>query len=434
MATASTPSSTSSPKDGTAGASGSLLTRLWNAFQRHRRRGRKRSLSTVRFRLTREGIHFIGILTFIFIGAVIRDINLLILLAGAMIGLLLLQWRFNKSTLVGLNFSRRIPRNTTVGAETEIETTVTNPKSWLGAWLVLLEDRIIRTTPSPVRIRAQGTVLLDSVKPQGRTKGRYRLVFHDRGKYEVGPTTMTTRFPMGLGRGWRILENTSSIVVHPRVGTLLPSIRMLFDQDQHGSASSKASSGTQEGDFFGIRPWATGDSRRWIHWRTTARLGELSVRQFEQQMQPNTCIVLDLCDATEDKAACEQAISFVATLARYSVNQSRVRLAVGMAGETISVCSAVQSRVLVENLLDQLAVVEPTPEPDLVGVLRELMPVLIANPNVVVISTRPDASAELLAGEDAHLERLLHTVRLRWLDVSNGDLESYFRLEHSIES
>ena len=435
MATASVPKSgRSSERDQVYAKdpSRSLLGRLWNAWREKRRKDRKRNLSRVRFRLTREGVHFCGILLFIFIGAIIRDLNLLILLAGAMIGLLLLQWRFNKSTLIGLRFERQFPLSTSVGVETEIETNVQNPKHWLGAWLVLLEDRITKLRPNKSRLRTQGTVLLDAVKPRGRSDGRYRLVFHERGKYRIGPTTMSTSFPMGLGKGWRILENTQEIIVRPHLGELLPRSASLFQQDQIGNAASKSSSGTQEGNFFGLRPWATGDSKRWVHWRTTARLGELSVRQFEQQMQLNTCLLLDFYDDDTNEAVVnqERALSFVATLAHQSIRRGRNRLSVALAGSQATTFPTVQSPVLVEHLLDELAVMHPSKEPKLHESLQDMGLSLLKNPNVLVVSTRPDRSDVLMSAElDEQTKRLLSHLRIRWLDVSAGDLDPYFQWE-----
>ena len=83
----------------------------------------------MRFRLTREGVHYVGVLLFIFIGAILRDINLLILLAGAMIGLLLLQWRFNTRTLLRLTADRQLARTTTVGRANEISLRLTIPRA-----------------------------------------------------------------------------------------------------------------------------------------------------------------------------------------------------------------------------------------------------------------------------------------------------------------
>ena len=135
----------------------STFGRLWKRWRNKRRRDRVRSLSQVRFRLTREGVHYIGILLFIFLGALLRDINLLILLAGAMIGLLLLQWRFNTRTLIGLTATRFIPRNSFVGQETSVEVQVTNPKLWLGAWLILIEDPLSKLLPNAAKLIEKGS-------------------------------------------------------------------------------------------------------------------------------------------------------------------------------------------------------------------------------------------------------------------------------------
>lgn len=410
-------------------STGGLVTSLWNRWQRKRRRDRARLLSQVRFRLTREGVHFIGILIFIFIGAVIRDINLLILLAGSMIGLLLLQWRFNSGTLVGLSVARRLPKSVARERTADIEVTISNPKFWLGAWLVLVNDPVRKLRPVAKRLSVDGHALADSVKPRGSADCKYQLVFHQRGEYQVGPSTISTRFPIGLGIGWRTVDNASTILVHPKLGQLKNGTKGLFDQDRLGGASASHNAGVQEGEFYGLRPWATGDSKRWIHWRTTARLGELSVRQFEQRQQRQISILIDLFDdGTEAcQAACESAISFLATLARGSVTQGRDKLAVAVAGQTVDLFTAVQSPVLVSNLLDKLAVTQPSKQPDWLGAFRGLNASLLSNPRLLVVSTRADESASWLRGaEDAIVRRMFGRVRVRWLNVMAGDLEPYF--------
>jgi hypothetical protein len=145
----------------------SLFGTLWRLWLRKRRRDRVRSLSRVRFRLTREGVHYVGILLFIFIGAILRDINLLILLAGAMIGLLLLQWRFNSRTLLHLTANRQLAGTTTVGKANAIFVHLTNPKRWLGSWLVLVEDPIQKIQPEPYKLPEKGVGIVDEVRPRG---------------------------------------------------------------------------------------------------------------------------------------------------------------------------------------------------------------------------------------------------------------------------
>lgn len=407
----------------------SFLAGLWQRWLKKRRRDRARTLSHVRFRLTREGVHFIGILAFIFIGAVIRDISLLILLAGSMIGLLVLQWRFNTSTLAGLHVSRRLARSTSVGQALDVDVQLSNAKFWLGAWLVLVQDRVCKIAPDKQRLSVTGTALVDAVHPRGKADSSYRLEFHERGQYSIGPTTLSTRFPLGLGTGWRTIENTSSVLVHPARGELTGRIPELFQLDQHGQAQSSPKAGTQEGEFFGLRPWATGDSRRWIHWRTTARLGKLSVRQFERQQQRQFCVLLDLWRAgpTETRPV-EEAVAFLATLAYQMIRQGRDKLAVGIAGKQTSTFTAIQSPVLVNSLLDALAVVEPSSEPDLVTAIQGLSVPILMNSSLVVVSTRADQTHQLLGmGENSPTQRLLAKARIRWINVTAGELEPYFQ-------
>ncbi|MFK7735580.1 MAG: DUF58 domain-containing protein [Pirellulaceae bacterium] len=402
---------------------------LWNSWVDYRKRMRSRNLAQVRFRLTREGVHFVGILAFIFIGAVIREISLLILLAGAMIGLLLLQWRFNSSTLVGVHLIRRQPKSVAVGEELEVGLRLVNPKLFLSAWLVLVEDSLRKIGPNRERVSEQGVALVDTVRPLGATQSRYRLNFFERGKYEIGPARVSTRFPLGLGVGWKTVDTTCSVLVHPAQGSVKPAIKGLFHLDEVGAAKSSARAALQEGDFFGLRPWATGDSKRWVHWRTSARLGQLSVRQFEQQQQKQVTVLLDLAemDADGGRLSCEAAISFLATLASHTLRHGREKLAVAIAGREVACFPAIPSSVMVNNLLDSLAFAETSSEPDLMAAMRGLSIPISNNPRVLVVSTRQDQSEALLSASNEGLDqRLLSAVRLRWLNVAAGDLEKYF--------
>ena len=51
--------------------------------------------------------------------------------------------------------------------------------------------------------------------------------------------------------------------------------------------------GVSEGDYYGLRPWQSGDSMRWIHWRTTAKMGRPTVLQFERQRNRDVALLLD---------------------------------------------------------------------------------------------------------------------------------------------
>lgn len=401
-------------------------------YKEARKRSLAKSAEFVRFRLTREGIHLLFVVLFIFVGAVLRDINLLILIAAAMIGLLLLQWRFNVGTITGLTTARKLPERVSQGKPVSCQLTVTNPKRWLGAWLILAEDAVEQLAPVASPVPSKGATLIDEIPPRMSSTASFDLVFLNRGRFRVGPSMLSTRFPLNLGRGWRTLENSQEILVHPRLGELTQAARTLLFTDREGQAKSSVHAGVHETEFFGLRPWVNGDSRRWIHWRTTAKMGELSVRQFERLQQQQVCVLLDLyCEkgkqSQENEIACEKAISFVATLAHRTVRVAGNKLNVAIAAERTVTLTSIQSPVLVQNLLDELAVVAPSPTPDRRSALSKMTLALLQNPNLIVVSTRAATTEELQSDFSQLLgPKSSSRIKCQWINVANGELEPYF--------
>lgn len=410
-----------------------LLGAGWGRYQRRRQRLLARSASQVRFALTREGAHLLFIVLFIFVGAVARDINLLILIATAMIGLLLLQWRICIGTISGLTATRRMLERTTEGSPIDCLITASNRKRWLGSWLIKFEDNIQQLAPKSNRQVGKGMAVLDELAPGGTGCATYRLTFNRRGSYQIGPCVLSTRFPLSLGRSWRTESLVQPVIVHPRLGHLLPAAKAFFHIDRVGQVNSSRHAGAHETEFFGLRPWATGDSRRWIHWRTTAKQGELTVKQFDRLQQQQACVLLDLHLSKNDRSAdsliaCERAIAFVATLATRSAQIAGARIAVAIAAAEVVTLTNIQSPVLVRNLLDQLAVLRPSPQPQRAAAISGMSMALLSNPNLLVVSTR-ETQVEQLQVEmlKSISPSALKRIHIQWLDVRRGDLEPYFQ-------
>ena len=141
-----------------------------------------------------------------------------------------------------------------------------------------------------------------------------------RGAAAIGSVRLhvSTRFPFGLVRS----ESRSCRTV-PRCwsvrgwGSLTQRWLQIVDSRLQGSHSEGRRQGMLEGDYYGLREWRPGDSQRWIHWRTSAKLGELAVRQFEQQRNRDLILVLDLWEpdspTEQELLQTEIAISFLAT-------------------------------------------------------------------------------------------------------------------------
>lgn len=395
---------------------------------------RARALSQIRFRLSREGFHFVLILLFILVGSVLRDIALLVVLAGVMASLLLLQWRIGLQTLTGLHFRRQVPNSTVCGQAVDIVVGIGNSRRWMSSWLLTVEESIVRTAPYPELNPQKGLALLDDVPPLRARHATYQLDFSQRGVYEIGPTVVSSRYPLNLGHASRLFLDRSQIIVHPRLGTLSSRHQELLRIERQGLSRAVARAGVHEGEFYGLRQWNNGDSQRWIHWRTSARLGEISVRQFEQQQRMQVVLILDLHQTSTNhgkldaSSQCvEAAISFAATMAVHLVGRGRHKMSVAVAGRELALAPNVQSRVLVNELLDSLARATCSSQNDLRGAFEGLYGTLIHSPQVIVVSTRANVLQSVIEQmPDSFSRRILTRSSVRWLDVSQGELEPYF--------
>ncbi len=267
--------------------------------------------------LCREGWYYLLVLALIFGGAMLREVNLLLVLAGMLAGPLIFSWRSVILTLRGLRATRRVPEEICAGDLLLARLQVGNDRRKVGSWGLVVEDEIHREGAAKREKPLRGSVLFPYV-PAGETrKGLYRGRLPRRGRYRLGPLRISTRFPFGLFRGSITLAAEDTLTVFPRVGRLTRRWVRRQRESFAGSHRRERRHGA-EGDFYGVRPWRTGDVRRMVHWRASARSGELLVRQFEQPRNRDLAVLVDLRQPERPSAAdsdnVELAVSFAATV------------------------------------------------------------------------------------------------------------------------
>ncbi len=147
-------------------------------------------------------------------------------------------------------------------------------------------------------------------------------------------------------------------------------------------------------EYHGLRDYRSGDSPRWIHWRTSAKRGELMVKEFEQQNEQDMAILVDpwlprTKASAEQREAVEQAISFAATVCLETCRHQGRRLVLGWTGPSPGVRHGPASVKLLHELLEQLAILRPASEGGLADLLDALPPVVLREAILIIISTRP---------------------------------------------
>jgi uncharacterized protein (DUF58 family) len=326
--------------------------------------------------LTREGWYYSTVLAFIIGGAVLRSINLLVILAGMMIASLLFNWRLVMASLTGLVIHRRVPEQVLAGEPLTVEISVENTRWWMSSWLLTVEDWIERVegsgfgvqgseTASRVHERSEmhlgpsvpfwrwlpalllprqlfrmrtthAAAIIAHVPARGKAIATYRITLHRRGRYRFGPLRVSTRFPLALVRGQITLSANAACIVAPRLGKLLPEWASLLDAELVGDQRRHPQRGLSDGDYYGLRPWQSGDSLRWVHWRTTAKLGRPVVRQFERRKNRDVALLLDPWfperPSEQDAGWLELAISLAATVVADVTGRGSSRLTLAIAG------------------------------------------------------------------------------------------------------
>ena len=155
----------------------------------------------------------------------------------------------------------------------------------------------------------------------------YRLTPPRRGIFEIGPLSVEATDPFGLVSGSVDIAGTHGLVVTPRV-ELLPGSGISIDAGDGASRIVQRSAHGSEDDLM-TREYRRGDALRRVHWRASARHGELMVRQEEPRNRPEARIILDtridgysdLVEGSDDprslhpeSAAFEWVVSLVASV------------------------------------------------------------------------------------------------------------------------
>lgn len=142
-----------------------------------------------------------------------------------------------------------------------------------------------------------------------------------RGVVRVGPVTTVRSDPVGLLRREHAFDDVHDLFVHPRtVG--LPSTSAGLVRDLEGNATRRLVDADMS--FHAIREYVPGDSRRQVHWKSTAKTGRLMVRQYEESRRSRMAVVF--AAATQEYADADEyelAVSAAASLGLRAVRDAR---------------------------------------------------------------------------------------------------------------
>ncbi len=291
----------SRPDAATTGPLGRAVGLVRSAFERVQA-GWRRLRAWRRVYFTRGGALFaIGAFAVGF-AAMNTGNNLLFLLLGAMLGTIALSGWLSEQAIRSLRIRRLTSRGVPVQSPARVTYEVTNEKSRLPTLSVEIVEQGLHERAYLSRVGPGETVTVGC---------EHRFV--QRGVYPLSTLTLTTSFPFGLFRKERDLEIPGELVIWPRTDRPVRPVSAGGGRTRYRGKVEAGRAGAR-GEYRGLRGYRPGDDPRDIHWRSTARLGEPVIREYEEDSAETVWICLDTRPGPGE-AVQERAVEVAASLA-----------------------------------------------------------------------------------------------------------------------
>ncbi|TAD80173.1 MAG: DUF58 domain-containing protein [Oscillatoriales cyanobacterium] len=288
-----------------------LVARLMQGF-RHRWQAWVTSWETRAVGLSFSGA-LLGTIALFFFGAATNAMaGWLYVMSGVLLALMAVAAVLTARSLGGLTVTRSTVAPISVDDVAVVDCQIHNPSGQARALLQWV-DR----PPAPLS-PAEGSIALIPAQGSATLQARFRA--DRRGIYRWPELTLRSGAPFGLFWKRQAIAAPAKVVVYPRVWPLsqCPIVDWMGEGDAQNTAGDRALRLGMEGLTRSLRPYRWGDSTRLIHWRSSARFGELQIRELETAATgPDLIVALDSAIAWNPEDF-EQAVEAAASIYVYA--------------------------------------------------------------------------------------------------------------------
>ncbi|HXP21642.1 MAG TPA: DUF58 domain-containing protein [Streptosporangiaceae bacterium] len=241
------------------------------------------------------------------------------------------------------------PSRVAPGQPTQVTVRLENI-SRISTGLLLAEETI------PYSLGARPRYVLNGIERGGSREVSYQLRSDLRGKFVIGPLQIRIADVFGLVELTATFAAQNTLTVTPKVVPLISaSTTGSWSSDGDGRTRMTAAAGD---DDVIPRAYRDGDELRRVHWRSTARYGELMVRREEQRWQDRAVLILDSRRGAHAGTGPNSSFEFaVSAAASIGVHLARA----GLDGHLLTDAGPLAGSAMFEDvLLDALSVIVPS--------------------------------------------------------------------------
>lgn len=229
------------------------------------------------------------------------------------------------------------------------------------------------TEPLPADLGRSPRFVVDRLPAGATATLRYRIHGGRRGRHVLGPLRLQLMDPFGLVERNAVGADSAVLLVVPRVRPLGPGGPA--GGQGGGGEGSRRTIAVHGEDDVSVREYRSGDDLRKVHWRATARTGELMVRLEERPWRAQATLLLDTRarahlvsthpssggpagDETPPEDSLEWLVEATASIGTALARRGAVLRAITDAGELLPTSG--HGRLSPDDLLDRLAGVGPS--------------------------------------------------------------------------
>jgi len=340
------------------------------------------------YKVTREGYFYIGGIILISLAALNTGNNLLFLILASLIAIILMSGILSSITLSGVAMRLQLPEHIFAGQPVRATLELQNEKLTLPSFSL----RVEAVTPknSPPAALLETPIYFPYLPKRGRAHQTVPISFLARGVYRQDAFRIVTRFPFGFLQKAHRVDLRTEALVYPSVEPTREFFEIL--PGLQGAMESLAKGRGQ--DLYALRDYVPTDSARHVHWKASARLGSLMVREFTREDETRILLVLDphIFSAATDEAPraaaerFERAVTLCAGIAWHFFERN-TQLQFRSAGMETPLAPAEQT---IFAILRHLAMAQPLPaDPD-----HALLTNLAASPELfkIIVTSQPRGS------------------------------------------
>ncbi|MGQ9461894.1 MAG: DUF58 domain-containing protein [Candidatus Fervidibacter sp.] len=215
--------------------------------------------------------------------------ELMFLITFSLLALMVLAKAFVYWTLQPLSVDVEGTPEAIEGQEVSLKLWLVN-KGVLPRYLVEVDFQL------PPRVEAVDRLHLvfGQILPRQSSEATLKVRFKKRGLQSLGEATMQAQDPLGLFIAMQKVKTPKQVLIYPIPKPLPMEPRCAFHRLNWDETSARSYIPSLSGDeFWGVRPYQTGDPLKRIHWKLTAHQGELNIIQTLPSFREGGVILLD---------------------------------------------------------------------------------------------------------------------------------------------